>query len=108
MVLALSPRCNPDQIETEVAMRSDAELLDSADPRAFRTLYDRYSVRIYRFQLGRARNPDAALELTAETFAQAWLSRRRFRDLAGGSAGPWLYALAHNLLVASARQPRHR
>jgi RNA polymerase sigma-70 factor (ECF subfamily) len=87
-------------------MRSDAELLGSADPGAFRELYDRYSVPIYRFQLGRTRDPDAALELTAETFAQAWLSRTRFRDLAGGSAGPWLYAIARHVLVASVRQRR--
>jgi RNA polymerase sigma-70 factor (ECF subfamily) len=93
-------------IEMEVTMKSDAELLGSADAGAFRELYDRYSVRIYRFQLGRTRDPDAALELTAETFAQAWLSRRRFRDLAGGSAAPWLYAIARHVLVASVRKRR--
>jgi RNA polymerase sigma factor (sigma-70 family) len=93
-------------IETEVRMRSDAQLLGSADAGAFRELYDRYSVRIYRFQLGRTRNADAALELTAETFAQAWLSRTRFRDLAGGSAGPWLYGIARHVLVASVRKRR--
>jgi RNA polymerase sigma-70 factor (ECF subfamily) len=93
-------------IETEVRMRSDAELLGSAEASAFRELYDRYSVRIYRFQLGRTRDVDAALELTAETFAQAWLSRARFRDLAGGSAGPWLYGIARHVLVASVRKRR--
>ncbi len=88
----------------EMRVRSDAELLSSADPAAFRELYDRYSVRIYRFQLGRTRDEDAALELTAETLAQAWLSRTRFRDLAAGSAAPWLYAIARHVLVASVRR----
>jgi RNA polymerase sigma-70 factor (ECF subfamily) len=87
-------------------MRSDAELLGSADAGAFRELYDRYSVRIYRFQLGRTRDAHAALDLTAETFVQAWLSRARFRDLAGGSAGPWLYGIARHVLLASVRKRR--
>ena len=85
-------------------MRSDAVLLRSADSRAFRELYDRHAERIYRFQLARTRDRDAALELTAETFAQAWLSRTRFRDLADGSAAPWLYGIARHVLLASVRK----
>ena len=40
----------------------------------------------------------ASLDLTAETFAQAWHASRRFRDLAGGSGAPWLFGIARNLL----------
>jgi RNA polymerase sigma-70 factor (ECF subfamily) len=40
----------------------------------------------------------AALDLTAETFAQAWNSARRFRDEADGSAAPWLFGIGRNLL----------
>jgi RNA polymerase sigma factor (sigma-70 family) len=89
-------------------MRTDAELLQAArtDAHAFRELYDRYAEAIHRFQLGRTRDRDAALDLTAETFAQAWFSLRRFRDLAGGSAAPWLYAIARHVLVASVRKRR--
>jgi RNA polymerase sigma-70 factor (ECF subfamily) len=87
-------------------MRSDAELLRSEDAGAFRELYDRHSERIYQFQLGRTRDRDAALELTAETFAQAWLSKSRFQDLAGGSAAPWLYGITRHVLVASVRRRR--
>ena len=42
---------------------------------------------------------DLALELTAETFAEAVLSLKRFRDLSEGSALPWLYGIARNLLL---------
>jgi RNA polymerase sigma factor (sigma-70 family) len=89
-------------------MDSDAELLRAArrDPGAFRALYDRYAEPMHRFHVARTRDPEAALDLTAETFAQAWLSRGRFRDLAGGSAGPWLYAIARHVLVASVRKQR--
>jgi len=68
--------------------RTDAELLTAArdDPAAFRELYDRYVQRVHGFHLRRTRDHDAAHDLTAETFAQAWIARARFRDLAGGSA----------------------
>jgi RNA polymerase sigma-70 factor (ECF subfamily) len=87
-------------------MATDAELLVAArtDATAFRELYERYAPRIHGFHLARARDPQAADELTAETFAQAWLVRRRFRDEAGGSAGPWLFAIARHVLSASVRR----
>jgi RNA polymerase sigma-70 factor, ECF subfamily len=89
-------------------MRTDAQLLAAAqtDAHAFREIYDRYAESIHRFHLGRTRSRDAALDLTAETFAQAWLSRARFKDLADGSAAPWLFAIARHVLVGSVR--RHR
>jgi RNA polymerase sigma-70 factor, ECF subfamily len=89
-------------------MTTDAELLAAAgsDARAFRRLYHRYAVPIHRFHRGRTGDVDAALDLTAETFAQAWLSRGRFRDRAAGSAGPWLFAIARNVLVTSVRRRR--
>ncbi|HEY6605232.1 MAG TPA: RNA polymerase sigma factor [Gaiellaceae bacterium] len=87
-------------------MRTDAQLIAGAktDASAFRELYDRYAERIHRLHLARSRDRDAALDLTAETFAQAWLSLDRFRDLADGSASPWLYAIARNVLVTSVRK----
>ena len=87
-------------------MKTDAQLIARArgDASAFRELYDRYAERIHRLQLARTRDHDAALDLTAETFAQAWLSLDRFRDVAGGSAAPWLYAIARNVLVSSVRK----
>jgi RNA polymerase sigma-70 factor (ECF subfamily) len=89
-------------------VRTDAQLLAAAqtDAHAFREVYDRYAEAIHRFHLGRTRASDAALDLTAETFAQAWLSRGRFRDIAGGSAAPWLFAIARHVLLASVRRQR--
>jgi RNA polymerase sigma-70 factor, ECF subfamily len=89
-------------------MRSDAELLvaSRSDASAFRELYDRYADRIYCYHLRRSHDPHAAHDLTAETFAQAWLSRRRFRDEARGSAGPWVFGIARHVLLVSVRQRR--
>jgi len=86
--------------------RSDAALLAAArsDPRAFRELYDRYAERVHGYHLRRSSDHDAAHDLTAETFAQAWLARARFRDQADGSAGPWLFGIARHVLQASVRR----
>jgi RNA polymerase sigma-70 factor (ECF subfamily) len=87
-------------------MHSDAQLLAAArtDPAAFRALYERYAERVLAFHQRRSRDADAAHDLTAETFAQAWLARKRFRDEAGGSAAPWLFAIARNVIRASVRK----
>ena len=89
-------------------MKTDAELIKAArtDAAAFRELYDRYAGQVHGYHLRRTHDPHAAHDLTAETFAQAWLARRRFRDRAGGLAGPWLYGIARNLLAQSVRRRR--
>lgn len=81
-------------------MQTDAELIKRADsdPEAFAELYRRHSRTIHSWLRARI-HPDVALELTAETFSEAALSLRRFQDLANGSALPWLYGIARNLLL---------
>lgn len=85
---------------------TDRDLLRRADrdPAAFRVVYDRHAARIHGFHLRRTRNAGAAFELTAETFAEAWLSRSRFSDPGDGSAAPWLFGIAHNVLASSVRR----
>jgi len=74
---------------------TDAELLAlaSKDPEAFGRLFDRHADSIF----GRIRREGVpagdARDLLAETFAQAWIHRRRFRDPGDGSAYPWLAAI---------------
>jgi RNA polymerase sigma factor (sigma-70 family) len=87
---------------------TDAELLHRArsDPAAFRTLYDRYAAAVHGYHLRRTGHPDAAHDLTAETFAQAWTARARFRDDRDGSAAPWLFGIARHVLAASVRRGR--
>jgi RNA polymerase sigma factor (sigma-70 family) len=91
-----------------MGMTTDAEYLRAArsDAGAFRSFYERYASQVHAYHLRRCRNADAAHDLTAETFAQAWFARHRFRDEAGGSAGPWLFAIARNVLLLSVRRKR--
>ena len=85
---------------THRVTRTDAELLQAArhDPQAFREFYDRYAVWIRSWFVRHTGSDPASLDLTAETFAQAWHASRRFRDEAGGSGAPWLFGIARNLL----------
>jgi RNA polymerase sigma-70 factor (ECF subfamily) len=80
--------------------RSDADLLAVArtDPLAFREFYDRYATWVHSWFQRQTGSDTAALDLTAETFAQAWHASRRFRDMAEGSGAPWLFGIARNLL----------
>jgi RNA polymerase sigma factor (sigma-70 family) len=80
--------------------RTDAELLKAAseDPQAYREFYDRYAVWIRSWFVRHTGSESASLDLTAETFAQAWHASRRFRDEADGSGAPWLFGIARNLL----------
>ncbi len=88
------------------AEASDAELLRAAgrDPDAFRDFYERYSEEILGYFRRRKADPDTALELTAETFSRAWVTRKRFEDRYEGSAAPWLFGIARNVLLMSIRR----
>src|SRR6187200_1804966 len=84
--------------------QTDAELMQAAkvDEGAFAELNGRHVSTVHAWF--RRRLEWAASDLTAETFAQAWLSRGSFRDEAEGSALPWLFGIAHNVARESARR----
>jgi RNA polymerase sigma factor (sigma-70 family) len=86
--------------------RTDALLLREAsnDPAAFTELYRRHVEAVHGWL--RRRIEWAAGDLTAETFARAWLNRGRFRNERDGSALPWLLGIAANLLADAARHDR--
>src|SRR5205809_1113977 len=67
-------------------VKTDAQLIKQAkrDPEALGELFRRHAPTVHRWLAGRT-SAAIASELTAETFAQAALSLRRFRDDADGS-----------------------
>lgn len=87
---------------------SDEELLRAAraDADAFRAFYVRHADRVLRVMTSRARTAEDALDLTAETFAQALASVRRFRSEGPGSGERWLMGIARNQLRMYARTHR--
>jgi len=80
--------------------RSDEQLLTASatDAEAFVLLYDRHAKRILAFFVRQTFDAQVAADLTAETFAQAFASRGRFRNPGPGSAESWLRTIARRQL----------
>ncbi|HEY1524359.1 MAG TPA: sigma-70 family RNA polymerase sigma factor [Solirubrobacteraceae bacterium] len=95
-----------DLTDSRYQGRTDALLLRDAgrDPSAFSELYSRHVAVVHGWL--RSRLDWAASDLTAETFARAWLHRERFRDQRDGSALPWLLGIAARLLADAVRRER--
>jgi RNA polymerase sigma factor (sigma-70 family) len=87
--------------------RSDEVLLGLApdDPEAFAAFYRRHEDAMLVFFLRRTTSAEAAADLTAEVFAAALGSVRRFRP-ARQPAVAWLYAIANHKLSSSRRRGR--
>jgi RNA polymerase sigma factor (sigma-70 family) len=102
----MNPLMRSSPTLTAPAVSSDASLLAAArhDPDSFRELYERYAEAVHQYFVRRTGSRTTALDLTAETFAQAWIVRGRFRDEVDGSAAPWVYGIARNVLLMSIRR----
>jgi RNA polymerase sigma factor (sigma-70 family) len=77
---------------------TDEELLTSGRPAAFGLFYERRVREVLGYMMRRTGDPEAAADLTAETFAAAIVARRRFRPN-GAPAGAWLFGIARRKLA---------
>jgi RNA polymerase sigma factor (sigma-70 family) len=66
----------------------------SRDPEAFVQLYDEHAEALLAYLARRIYDPEIAFDLTAETFAQAYAARGRFRGSTDAAAAAWLYKIA--------------
>jgi RNA polymerase sigma-70 factor, ECF subfamily len=62
-------------------------------------LFDAHAREILGFLARRTSDPEAAVDLLAETFASAFEGRREFRGKDPRSERAWLFAIARNLLA---------
>lgn len=81
---------------------TDGQLLRRAarDGAAFGEFYDRYEVVVAGYLMRRSGDRDLAADLTAETFATAFVHAHRFAD-DGQPAVGWLLGIARHLLLRS-------
>jgi len=77
--------------------RSDAELLSAPDPEAIGVFYDRHETAVLAFFARRTRDPEAAAELAAETFADVVHQVRKRVRVREPHA--WLWAIARSRLA---------
>lgn len=89
----------------EATKRTDQQLLVDAreDPEAFAAFYRRHAEAVLAYLLYRTRDPEQALDLTAETFAIALAGHGKFRPARGPARG-WIFGIAKNVLLDSQRR----
>jgi RNA polymerase sigma-70 factor (ECF subfamily) len=87
---------------------SDEHLLSASGAEAdlFVTFYDRVMPGLLAYFARRTFDAQIAADLTAETLAEAFASRRRFRPRGDGSASAWLYVIAARKLHRYVRRLR--
>jgi RNA polymerase sigma-70 factor, ECF subfamily len=86
----------------------DLDLLRAArrDPDAFGEFYRRHAVAVERWICTQTPDLATAADLTAETFAQALVSLKRFRGTSDAAARGWLFGIARNLVRRHHRRGR--
>jgi RNA polymerase sigma-70 factor (ECF subfamily) len=85
---------------------SDEELLTASAtcPDMFVDFYDRVFPGLLSYFARRTFDAQVAADLTAETLADAYASRRRYHDRGPGSACAWLYTVAARKLARYLRR----
>jgi len=71
----------------------------SASPLDVGTLYERHRKELLLFFVRRTADTELALDLWAETFAQAVVGAKRFRGSTDAERAGWLYAIARRQLA---------
>ena len=87
---------------------TDEELLEASatQPECFVSFYDRHAPGLLAFFARRTYDSQVAADLTAETFAQAFAGRARFRNPGPGAALAWLYTIGRRQLGRFVRRQR--
>jgi len=75
-------------------------------PADFSTFYEEYAERVLVFLARRCLDPEIAVDLMAETFAEAYASRRKYRGRSDGEAAAWVFAIARHQLSRWFRRGR--
>jgi len=75
------------------------------DPRAFAPLYHAYVDPVHRYCMRCLGDREAAADATQEVFARALRALPRYRD---DAFRPWLFTIAHNVIVDIHRQRAKR
>ena len=89
---------------SDTGRADDAELLQGS-PEDFGRFYDRHARAVLGYLYRRTADPEMAADLMAETFAQAYGSRSRYRDT-GHGARAWLFGVASRQLKRALRRQR--
>jgi RNA polymerase sigma-70 factor (ECF subfamily) len=93
--------------EIDAAPGEPLDALAAHDPEAWRSLFERYYDKMYRFAYVRTGDAGAAEEIAAEVFIAAAKGIRRYRPT-GAPFAAWLYRIARNLTASYLDRRRRR
>jgi RNA polymerase sigma-70 factor (ECF subfamily) len=87
---------------SEVSDRALIQSISDGDKRAFKMLYVRHHVRVFRYVMRLIRNESIAEEVVNEVFLQAW---RHAQDFEGRSqVATWLLSIARFKIISACRR----
>jgi len=78
----------------------------NASPECFGAFYRHHIEQLHCYFVRRIYDHDLAFDLAAETFAQAYVARKRFRGRTDREAAGWLYGIASRQLALFFRRNR--
>jgi RNA polymerase sigma-70 factor (ECF subfamily) len=92
----------------DASLQRNEELLvaSGTQPERFVALYDRVLPDLLAYFARRTLDAQVAADLAAETLAEVYASRARFRDRGEGSATAWIYTVARRQLGHYRRRAR--
>jgi RNA polymerase sigma factor (sigma-70 family) len=76
------------------------------DPDDISRLYGAHAAEVLRFLARRTMQPEVAVDLLAETFAQTFADRAGFRGCSDGEALAWIFGIARHQLASYFRRGR--
>jgi len=85
--------------EMQHCAHADAIRRSIREPDYFRSFYDAHVDGLLAYMLRRVYDLDTALDLMAETFAQAFIGAKRFRGDSDEEAAAWLYGIGSRQLI---------
>jgi RNA polymerase sigma factor (sigma-70 family) len=89
-----------------VGPRTDDADAPRLGPSSFAALYERHQRGLLAYFMRRTFDAEAAVDLVGETFAQAFVGRRRFRGATAEQEAAFLYGVARRLLSRYLRRGR--
>ena len=87
-------------LEEELLLIKEAQ----SNVQAFSKLYDMYFLKIYRYCLNRLAHKESAEDVTSQVFLKSIEIIKKFDLDRKLRLGPWLYAIAHNLIIDTIRK----
>jgi len=92
-----------------MSLEEELKLIENAQSniQSFAALYDIYFPKIYSYCLNRLCNKENAEDVTSQVFLKSIEIVKSFDTKRSIRLGPWLYAIAHNLIIDTIRKNSH-